>query len=200
MKSYVPWIAAQADDGIPKHPLITPLNKTSPEKARLNSLATNLNWWEHLPAHNFSAARAKEERLQEDPLDRNPDLWLYRDRTAGLLRRYMRFSLETGRLPSCVGHEFFRGKVTAYPSVTFEDRIIFVRDVECCLNRLEEWDQQLIARIILQEHNHDDAARILHCDRKRIQRRVSEVLDLLSEEFLRVKLLVEVPPRRRNKQ
>jgi DNA-directed RNA polymerase specialized sigma24 family protein len=133
---------------------------------------------------------------EEDPLDRNPDLWIYRKRTVGLLRRYMRFSIETGRLPSLVGREFFRAKVTYYTATTFEDRVIFVRDVEKCLNRLEHWDQQLIARIILQEYGQEQAARILHCSRSKVARRLPEVLDLLSEDFLRVGLLSGLPSRR----
>src|SRR5271170_3067120 len=124
-----------------------------------------------------------ESQLEDDPLDRNPDLWQYRGRTVGLLRRYLRFSLESGRLPSIMGREFFRAKVTSYTASTFEDRVIFVRDVEKCLDRLAYWDQQLVARVILQEHNRDQAARILHCCRKTVQRRMPQVLDLLSEDF-----------------
>jgi hypothetical protein len=163
------------------------------------------NLLQEFPAHNFPASStrsepeqpraiqqddpAPESQLQEDPLDRNPDLWLYRRRTVKLLRRYMRFSIETGRLPSFIGREFFRTRVTSYSSVTFEDRVIFVRDVEKCLHRLHEWDQQMVARVILQEHAYDDAARFLHCSAKTIQRRVPEVLDLLSESFLEAKLM-----------
>jgi DNA-directed RNA polymerase specialized sigma24 family protein len=121
---------------------------------------------------------------------------LYRKRTVGMLRRYMRFSIETGRLPSLVGREFFRAKVTYYTATTFEDRVIFVRDVENCLNRLEYWDQQLIARIILQEHGQEQAARILHCGLRTVERRLPQVLDLLSEDFLRVGLLTGLPSRR----
>ena len=51
---------------------------------------------------------------------------MYRSRTVSLLRRYVRFSLETGRLPSFVGREFFRAKMTCYTATTFEDRVIFV--------------------------------------------------------------------------
>jgi hypothetical protein len=56
----------------------------------------------------------------------NPDLWLYRDRTVGLLKRYLRYSVEVGRLPSLLGREFFRTRVTSYHAGTFEDAVIFV--------------------------------------------------------------------------
>jgi DNA-directed RNA polymerase specialized sigma24 family protein len=86
--------------------------------------------------------------------------------------------------------------MSCYPAATFEDRVIFVSDVERCLSRLEYWDQQLIARVILQEHNQEQAAYMLHCSRKTIQRRLLEVLDLLSEDFLKAGLLAELPARR----
>ena len=121
---------------------------------------------------------------------------MYRKRTVGLLRRYLRFSLETGRLPSFIGREFFRAKVSYYAATTFEDRVILVRDVEKSLDRLEYWDQQLIVRIILQEHSHEKAARILQCSRSTVERRFPMVLDLLSEDFLRVGLLAEMPSKR----
>jgi hypothetical protein len=122
---------------------------------------------------------------------------MYRKRTVALLRRYLRFSLETGRLPSFVGREFFRTKVTCYTTTTFEDRVIFVHDVEKSLERLEYWDQQLIARIIFQEHSQEQAARSLHWGLRTIERRLPEVLDLLSEDFLRVGLLAEGPSKER---
>jgi|SRR5580658_31501 hypothetical protein len=154
--------------------------------------------WQDLAEHNFPAGPGLDEvPLQEDPSDRNPDLWMYRGRTAGLLRRYMRFSIETGRLPSVIGREFFRAKVTAYTATTFEDRVIFVRDVEKSLDRLEYWDQQLIARIILQEYSQEQAARILHWGLRTIERRLPQVLDLVSEDFLRVGLLSAQPSKRR---
>lgn len=153
--------------------------------------------WRGVVAHNFPA-RPLWPEAEECALDRNPDLWMYRDRTVGLLRRYLRFSLETGRLPSMVGREFFRAKMSAYPAASFEDRVIFVRDVEKCLERLEYWDQQLVARVILQEHGHEQAAYLLHCNRKMVQRRLQEVLDLLSEDFLKAGLLVEMAERRRD--
>jgi DNA-directed RNA polymerase specialized sigma24 family protein len=102
-------------------------------------------------------------------------------------------SLEAGRLPSVIGREFFRAKITSYTSATFEDRVIFVHDVESCLERLDLFDQGIIARIALQEHDHERAARLLHCTRKTIERRLPELLDELSDEFLRVGLLVPLP-------
>lgn len=100
-------------------------------------------------------------------------------------------------MPSVIGREFFRAKITSYTSTTFEDRVIFVHDVETCLERLDPFDQQIIARIVLQEHDHERAAGLLQCTRKTIERRIPELLDEMSEEFLRVGLLEELPKKQR---
>ena len=68
-----------------------------------------------------------------------------------LLKRYMRLSVEVGRLPSLLGREFFRTRVTSYHVGTFEDTVIFVHDVERTLGRLDPFSQKLIAKIVLQE-------------------------------------------------
>ena len=75
----------------------------------------------------------------------NPDLWMYRGRTIGLLRRYLILSIETGRLPSLLGREFFRTRVSSYNAATFEDVVIFVHDVERSLERLDKFEQEMIA-------------------------------------------------------
>jgi hypothetical protein len=123
----------------------------------------------------------------------DPNLWLYRERTIALLKRYVRMSIEVGRLPSLLGRELFRAKVSSYRVGTFEDAVIFVHDVERNLDQLEEFDQQLIATIVLQDHTRDEACARLRCGRRTIGRRFPEVLDHLSELFLRGGLLRPLP-------
>jgi hypothetical protein len=179
----VRWIAAEGKD--PKFiPII--------ERQGQDNLSQS-SGWRDLPVHDLPSPTVPEAQWDEELLGCDPELRFYRKRTIKILRRYQRFSLETGRLPSLLGREFFRTTVTSYRSVTFEDRVIFVRDVEKVLGRLDYWDRQLIARVILQEHSYDRAAYLLHCSRKTVQRRVPEVLDILSQEFLGVGLLVTIP-------
>ncbi len=123
----------------------------------------------------------------------NPDLWLYRKRTVGLLRRYMRLSIEVGRLPSLLGREFFRTRVTSYRAVTFEDTAIFVHDVERSLEKLSEFDKKLIAKIVLQEYSQEEAARLIGCGHRHTARCYVEALDRVSEIFLKRKLLLRLP-------
>ena len=125
--------------------------------------------------------------------DRDPDLWLYRDRTLGLLRRYLQLSVEVGRLPSLLGREFFRTGVTSYRATTFEDAVIFVHDVARGLERLKGFENKLIARIVLQEYTQNETARLLGCGRRTVGRRFPQAVDQLTEVFLEVGLLVRLP-------
>ena len=139
-----------------------------------------------------------DDTLERLPIDddydygEDPDLWLYRDRTVAILKRYMRLSVEAGRLPSLLGREFFRGHVSHYRVMTFEDIVIFVHDVEGCLEKLDSFSQQLIAKCVLLEYSQDEAARLLGCWRRTIGRRYPEALDRLSELFLAGGLLKRV--------
>jgi DNA-directed RNA polymerase specialized sigma24 family protein len=62
--------------------------------------------------------------------------------------------------------------------------------VETCLDRLGSFDREIIARVVLQEHNNRQAARMLHCTARTIERRLQEVLDDLSEAFLKAQLMI----------
>jgi len=162
---------------------------------------------EELPAHQFPAngdameelgpqAAAALQRRQED--DREREQRIYRGRTVGMLRRYLRYSIEAGRLPSMMGAEFFRAKVTAYTVVTFEDRVIFVHDMEKCLDRLDDFSQKLIARHILQEHDLEATGRLLGCTERTVRTQIPIVLDVFSEILLGVGLIERVVSIREN--
>lgn len=131
-------------------------------------------------------ARATEEEVEIAP---NPDLWLYRESTVRILRRFLRLSLATGRVPSLLGREIFRAKISHCRLPTFEDAVIFVHDVERCLESLDDLSRQLIARITLQEYTQEEAADLLHYCRRTIIRKYADALDNLSEIFLSVGIL-----------
>ena len=121
------------------------------------------------------------------------DLSVYHDRTIALLRRYFRMSLEIGRMPSVLGREVFRARVTSYRVHTFEDSVIFVHDVERFVERLEPFSRQMIARVILQDYTFEEAAVLLGCTRMTVYRLFPGALDELSAIFLDAKLLAAFP-------
>jgi sigma-70-like protein len=117
------------------------------------------------------------------------ELSAYHDRTIALLRRYFRMSLEIGRMPSVLGREVFRARVTSYRVHTFEDAVIFVHDVEKCVERLEPFSRQLIARVILQDFSYEEAAKLMGCGERSVYRLLPMALDQLTELFFVSKLL-----------
>jgi hypothetical protein len=112
--------------------------------------------------HSDSVKRKLAQRLPSEEFRirrHDPDLWLYRERTMGILRRYQRLSVEVGRLPSLLGREFFRTRVTSYHAGTFEDSVIFVHDVARGLEQLGGFEYKLIAKIALQDYTQHETAR-----------------------------------------
>jgi len=207
MSNMIGWIAAEAER--PELPAGAGFQWPRRKDARLEEVPV-----QRLPAHQFAArpspplaengkdevpAVEETQRLAQmvDACDEIREAYererrIYRGRTVAMLRRYMRYSIETGRLPSLLGREFFRAKVTSYTVVTFEDRVIFVHDMETCLDRLDEFSRQLIARHVLQEHDRWATARLLHCNEKTVRRLTPFALDLLSDILLEVGLLERV--------
>ena len=199
--SSVEWIAAAADPSADLNTLSSQGTQGSTEESHFRGLSSGFG------PQAINAAPALENHRDEESqyLDsqhedsQKQDSWelervrrIYRGRTVAMLRRYMRYSMETGRLPSLLGREFFRAKVTSYTVVTFEDRVIFVHDMERCLDKLDEFSRQLIARHILQEHDQAATARLLNCAERTVRTWVPFALDLLSEILLDAGLLEDL--------
>jgi hypothetical protein len=118
----------------------------------------------------------------------NP-LAIYRNHTVVLLRKYFRMSLEIGRMPSLLGGELFRAKVTAYQVHTFEDSVIFVHDMEQCLAKLDALSRLLIGKVILQEFTREEMAAELRVHERHLRRRLLDGVDRLTRILLRAELL-----------
>jgi hypothetical protein len=142
-----------------------------------------------LEEQRWEERRRVRELQREREMDRRANLRRYRGRTVKMLRRYMRMAIEAGRLPSVLGSAFFRSGVTSYGVMTFEDRVIFVRDMEICLEKLDEFSWQAIGRYILQGQSLPETAKVLHCDEKTIRRNIWMGLDDCSEILLKMGLL-----------
>jgi DNA-directed RNA polymerase specialized sigma24 family protein len=120
------------------------------------------------------------------------DPWLYRDRTVALLKRYARASVEVGRLPSLLGREFFRTRVTSYSMATFEDVVIVVYDMEQALNKLGPLEKKLLAMNVLEEYTQGEIARLLGCTRRWIEFRIPEAIDELTRILLESGLMTRM--------
>ena len=121
------------------------------------------------------------------------DMWQYRSRTAALLRRYRRASVEIGRLPSLLGREFFRSRVTSYAMANFEDVVIFVTDMEQAINKLDSLAKKLLAMNVLEEYSIPEVSRLLGFPQRTIERLLQEALDQLARILLAGGLLRKLP-------
>ena len=198
MSNLVAWIGAEAERpeiaasaGFPRR------TRQGEDQARARDLPAHEVLRETEPTPEMVEAFSFQQRQREED-DRERERRTYRGRAVAMLQRYMRYSIETGRLPSLLGREFFRAKVTAYTVVMFEYRVIFVHDMEKCLEKLDEFSRQLIARHILQEHDQAATGKLLHCTERTVRTYIPLVLDLLVEILLDVGLMERLDSDRKN--
>jgi hypothetical protein len=114
----------------------------------------------------------------------------YRKHTEKMLRRYLYASMQVGRAPSILGDPIARGWVSSRPVRTFEDAVIFVLDVETCLNQLGSLDREMLCRIVIQEYTQAEAATLLGMSVRTISYKFPMALDRLTEKLLTAGLLV----------
>ena len=117
-------------------------------------------------------------------------LGFYRKHTEKLLRRYLYASMQVGRTPSILGEPIARGWVSSRPIRTFEDAVIFVLDVERCLEKVGTLDRQILSRIVLQEYTQVETAALLGISARAIAYKFPLALDRLTEKLLEAGLLI----------
>jgi len=135
-----------------------------------------------------------------DEIDPRPEISCYRGQTFAIVRHFFEISSQVGRLPSLLGREFFRARVTHHAIPSFEDQAVFVRDVELCFARLSEPHAEMITLVALYSFSRDEVAEMLRASKTWVNHRVAEALDALGEIFLQARLLRADHPDRRQCQ
>lgn len=136
----------------------------------------------------------------EDEIDPRPEIVCYRGQTFAMVRHFFELSSQVGRLPSLLGREFFRARVSHHAIPSFEDQVVFVRDVEMCFARLSDRHAEMITLVGLYSFSREEVAQMLRASKTWVNNRVAEALDALSEIFLCAGLLREDRPDRRQCQ
>lgn len=93
-----------------------------------------------------------EPRIEQPAEELRQEAVIYRPYTEALLRRYVKMSMEAGKVPSLIGQEMFRGNVTTCRVGNFDDVVIFLHDVDHCLEQLESLQQKLVRRLALEQY------------------------------------------------
>jgi hypothetical protein len=146
----------------------------------------------------FQVNEPAPEELPE--IDPRPEMLCFRGQTFALVRHFFELSCQVGRLPSLLGRELFRSRVSHHAIPSFEEQVIFARDVELCLAKLTEDQGEIITLVGLYDFSHDEVAEMLHCSRAKITQRFTLAIDSLSEILLHAGLLSESCPDRRQRQ
>jgi hypothetical protein len=136
------------------------------------------------------AGKARAKREEKEASEPDVSLAFYRKHTESMLRRYLYASMQVGRAPSILGDPVARGWVSSRPVRTFEDAVIFVLDVERCLEKLGALDRALLSRIVLQEYTQPETAALLGMSPRTVTYKYPQALDRLTEKLLNAGLLI----------
>ena len=150
--------------------------------------AAQVSW--EIEQRRWNRKAAAEQERQTAKCRPPASLAFYRKHTESMLRRYLYASTQVGRAPSILGDPVSRGWASSRPVRTFEDAVIFVLDVEQCLNRLGALERQLLSRIVLQEYTQAETAALLGMSVRAVSYKLAMALDRLTEQLLASGLLI----------
>ena len=148
--------------------------------------------WGSSAAELEQAAWVEASASQQEQDEAGPPVSLafYRKHTESILRRYLYASMQVGRAPSILSDPVGRGWASSRPIRTFEDAVIFVLDVERCLERLDPLDRQMLSRVVLQEYTQAETAVLLGMSTRTISYKFPQAVDRLTAHLLDSGLLV----------
>lgn len=133
-------------------------------------------------------------------IDPRPEMLCFRGQSLALVRHFFEISSQVGRVPSLLGREFFRSRVSHHAIPSFEEQAVFVRDVELCLQKLDEGQLEVLTLLGLYDYSCEEVSLTMHCSRTLVRMWFNQALDCLSEIFLAAGLLRENQPDRRQQQ
>ncbi|MGD0631613.1 MAG: hypothetical protein ABR987_19965 [Terracidiphilus sp.] len=142
------------------------------------------------PAAQQAAQEEAEPQAKAPAAAPVVSLAFYRKHTEKMLRRYLYASMQVGRAPAILGEPIARGWASSRPVRTFEDAVIFVLDVETCINQLGSLDRQMLCRIVIQEYTQIETASLLGMSVRTVSYKFPMALDSLTEKLLATGLLV----------
>lgn len=126
------------------------------------------------------------------PVRPQPQLAFYRKYTEAMLRRYLKLSMEAGRVSSLIGQDLFRGNVSHCAVSGFDDVVIFVTDVTRCLDTLEPGQRFLVRSIAIEGYTQGETAASRGLPLRSVIRRYTEAIDHLTRLFLDRRMLQEM--------
>ena len=147
--------------------------------------------------HLHVAAGRHANNKQKEVTCTRPDVLFFRAQTLAIVRHFFEISCQEGRLPSILGREFFRAKVSCHGIPSFEEQAVFVHDVEHAMARLSPQSLEVISMVGLYQYSLEEVALLLRRSRTTVVERFTEAVDTLAQIFLTSGLLRDDRPDRR---
>lgn len=152
----------------------------------MNASAT-APWEAARKEEDTSAVPSSEASLARE---RTGNLAFYRRHTEKTLRRYLYASILVGRAPTLLKEPLSRGWASSRPVKTFEDAVIFLLDIERCLDKLNSLDKQVLCKVVVQDYTQAEAAILLGMSSRSMSERYPQAVDRLTRILLDADLLV----------
>jgi hypothetical protein len=137
------------------------------------------------PMNNRGLFLVKELSANVDESDEDlSEYSIFRTHTLKLLQHYLRLSLDYGRIPSVLGGQVTRARVSHSKMHSIEDDTIFIHDVSRCLEQeLKEEDLRLMALIVFMDHTFEEAAAMQGYSLRQTYRMFYDLMDRLTRAF-----------------
>ena len=127
------------------------------------------------------------KELSASVADRDEDLSeysIFRKHTLKLLQHYLRLSLDYGRIPSVLGGESMRARVSHTKMHTIEDDTIFIHDMSRCLEKeLNEDELRLMALVVFMDFTFEEASEKRGYSIRQTYRMFYDLMDPLTRAF-----------------
>jgi len=132
--------------------------------------------------------------------DPEPETVCYRGQTLAIVRHFFEMSCQLGRIPSILGREFFRAKISHHAVPSFEDQALFAHDVQQALPKLEDEEVQVLTLVGFYDLALEEAAALLGRTPGCLSQRYADAVARLTQIFLDAGVLQRERPDRRQAQ
>jgi DNA-directed RNA polymerase specialized sigma24 family protein len=120
----------------------------------------------------------------------SPEDYFLRSATHALLRRYIYAAMQPCRIASTLDIPIGRGWASSRRIRTFEDALIFVFDMEKCLNSLDARDRDMLSHLVIQEYTQAETATLLGISTRALSYKFPAALDRLTKKLIDAELLI----------
>ena len=137
-----------------------------------------------------SKPKIQAPEVAEDDL--NLALIGMRGYTRTMIRRYVAARYQAARIFSCLDASRFSGagRASFRPIRTFEDALVFVIDMDRCMESLSPIDLELLNRTMIQEYTESETACLMGMSARTVSTKAQVALDRLTQRLIDCGLLI----------